>query len=275
MTTPGWYQDPRFPGLMRWWDGQAWTEHTQPAAGMLPPPQPQVFHEPPAYVGGSAAYGQPAPLYGRLDPAKDLADATRAARLAVQAVAFGAVAYVVDFIGISVTVGSLVRQVRAWYDGPRLPDGRPPALTLHGASSYSAVTNLFAVVMLVVGVLFLIWFHKAATMAARLGLPARRSPGWAVGGFFVPIVNFWFPYRSARDLFPPGHAGGTLVVRWWSFYLAIIVLDLAIYVAAWFSEGAAVAVAIIASLAAIAAAVSLQAMVREVTRCHTELAVRR
>jgi hypothetical protein len=272
MTTPGWYQDPRFPGLMRWWDGQAWTEHTQPAAGMLPPPPPQVFHQPPAYVGASAASVRP--VYGRPDPVKDLADATRAARVAVQAIAIGAVAYVVDFIGISVTVRSLVRQVRDWYDGPRLADGRPPTLTLHGATSYSAITNLFVVVMLVVGVLFLVWFHKAATVAARLGLPARRSPGWAVGGFFVPIASFWFPYRSARDLFPPGHPGGALVVRWWSLYLAMIVLDLGIYGAAWFSQAAAVTVAIIASLAAVGSAYCLRAMVREVTRCHTELSTR-
>jgi hypothetical protein len=263
---------------MRWWDGQSWTEHTQPAAGMLPPPQPQVSHQPPAYgevAPATPRYGQPGPAVSRRpDPIKDLADATKAARLAVQAVVVGGVAYVVDFIGISLTVSSLVRQVRDWYDGPRLPDGRPPALTLHGATSYSTVTNLFAVVMLVVGVLFLVWFHKAATMAARLGLPARRSPGWAVGGFFVPIVSLWFPYRSARDLFPPGHAGGSLVVRWWSLYLVMIVLDLGIYVAAWWSEGAAVVVAIIASAAALAGAVSLCLLVREVTKCHTELATR-
>lgn len=28
MTAAGWYQDPRNPRMMRWWDGQAWTEHT-------------------------------------------------------------------------------------------------------------------------------------------------------------------------------------------------------------------------------------------------------
>jgi hypothetical protein len=259
---------------MRWWDGTAWTSQTQPAAGMLPPPQPQVFQQAPAYGVTTSAAGSARALYGRPDPARDLAEATRAGRLAARAVAVGAVAYVVDFIGVSVTIGSLVRQVRNWYDGPRLPDGRTPALTLHGGASYSTVTNLFAVVMLVVGVLFLVWFHKAATMAARLGLPARRSPGWAVGGFLVPIVSFWFPYRSARDLFPPGHVGGALVIRWWSLYLALLLFDLGIYVAAWFSEGAAVVVAVIASGVAIAAALSVRALVREVTRCHAELSAR-
>ncbi|MDZ7929175.1 DUF2510 domain-containing protein [Rhodococcus sp. NPDC076796] len=30
---PGWHPDPSEPGLIRYWDGTQWTEHTQPAAG--------------------------------------------------------------------------------------------------------------------------------------------------------------------------------------------------------------------------------------------------
>lgn len=40
MTTPdpGWYPDPRDPGLIRWFDGTAWTDHTGPAPAQAPQP---------------------------------------------------------------------------------------------------------------------------------------------------------------------------------------------------------------------------------------------
>jgi hypothetical protein len=47
-TTPpgGWYQDPTGPpGLQRWWDGAAWTDHTQVA--MAPPVVPPAQLGPP------------------------------------------------------------------------------------------------------------------------------------------------------------------------------------------------------------------------------------
>jgi hypothetical protein len=39
---PGWFADPQDPAALRWWDGNAWTAHTQPAAYVNPagPGQP-------------------------------------------------------------------------------------------------------------------------------------------------------------------------------------------------------------------------------------------
>ncbi len=53
-TPAGWYPA---NGVERWWDGNAWTEHTRPLAGAVPPPAPY----------GAPAYGATQP-YGVVQP---------------------------------------------------------------------------------------------------------------------------------------------------------------------------------------------------------------
>ncbi len=64
MTTPaGWYPDPAGdPALVRYWDGAAWTNETQPSPEAQPsPPPPAASPVPPAPTGGPAAQGMPVP----------------------------------------------------------------------------------------------------------------------------------------------------------------------------------------------------------------------
>lgn len=42
----GWHQDPRQPGQLRWWDGQTWTEHTQPAKAEVVPQTSPLLTQP-------------------------------------------------------------------------------------------------------------------------------------------------------------------------------------------------------------------------------------
>lgn len=60
MTTPsppaGWYADQSNPQLLRWWDGNIWTQHTQPNTH-APQPQQMQQAQPPAPTRQPAAQG--------------------------------------------------------------------------------------------------------------------------------------------------------------------------------------------------------------------------
>ena len=77
-------------------------------------------------------------------------------------------------------------------------------------------------------IVFLIWQYRAAVVGRQLGYPARRSPGWGVGSWFVPVVDLWMPYQAIRDCLPPGHAGRALVLRTWILLIVGVVLTLAL-----------------------------------------------
>lgn len=68
-------------------------------------------------------------------------------------------------------------------------------------------------------VVFLIWQYRAARVARQLGYPARHSPGWGVGVWFIPVVNFWMPYQAIRDCLLPGHRQRTSVLWVWLLLL--------------------------------------------------------
>lgn len=59
ITPPGWYADPQFPGGLRYWDGQMWTEHRR-GLGTQGPPIPQPAPQPPQAhqsEGGFSLFG--------------------------------------------------------------------------------------------------------------------------------------------------------------------------------------------------------------------------
>ncbi|MGP4052504.1 DUF4328 domain-containing protein [Streptomyces sp. 2A115] len=48
---------------------------------------------------------------------------------------------------------------------------------------------------------FIVWFHWMRRYAGVLGPDRfRNGPGWAIGSWFIPLANFWMPYRIAVDM---------------------------------------------------------------------------
>jgi hypothetical protein len=47
--------------------------------------------------------------------------------------------------------------------------------------------------------LFISWFHRAYKNLPSLGVSGRYGSGWAIGGWFVPILAMWRPLQIAND----------------------------------------------------------------------------
>lgn len=94
---------------------------------------------------------------------------------------------------------------------------------------------LHDVLFLATAVVFVIWFHRVRCNGEVFRPDGfTQSAGWAIGGWFVPIANLLFPYRTARETWdasaqnaPDGSyrpVSGTVVVAWWLALVASWVL---------------------------------------------------
>jgi len=72
---------------------------------------------------------------------------------------------------------------------------------------------------------FLVWFYRARKNADGRGQRQRWSPGWAIGGWFVPIVALWFPYQIMADIWRANlpaerrNRPAVLLGFWWGCWL--------------------------------------------------------
>ncbi len=249
---PGWYPDPSRTSTWRWWDGRQWT------AQLYPPPAPHA----------AAAQFVPAPAQWAQATANQLSEARRSedrmwnwARLSVWAYAVAAITLAVVFL----TLGHAFRDnVRQLYH--EIQNNQSTQDTSNAISGWSGWFYLFDLVTVAAGVLFLIWQYHAARAARLLGYPARISPGLGVGSWFIPILNFWFPYWSLRDCLPPTHPLRHLGLWAWLSYLATGVCSTAALTTSFFSVGWAVVPLVLGAAFWLAAALlgtRLMAAIRE------------
>lgn len=77
--------------------------------------------------------------------------------------------------------------------------------------------------LLFCGIAFVAWFRRAFGNAHALGLRSNYGPGWAIGGWFLPIVNLFRPVQLASEMW--GQAGrervgsAAILVPWWCCYV--------------------------------------------------------
>jgi len=244
---PGWYEDPLSRGWLRWWDGQQWTAHQAPA-GAAP---------------SNPTYGMWAPT-----PAGDLSAEDRWLPWLTWAVFASAALFVVAYVVAVPIFGHYVHNVvKSCVD--QIDNGATHCVTPHTNGSQQLWGNL-VYLPLAADIVMMMWLRKVAEIARRLGIPARRSPGWAFG-FFVPVVNLWFPYQVAADTMPPGDARRSTVGWWWAFMLLRGAGLITVFVVALFSERAAIVLGVFGSALPVLAAVLGVRMAKSIHAAHREI----
>jgi hypothetical protein len=255
-TPAGWYPDPGSPtgAGQRWWDGTAWTAHVAPGAPVAP----------------VAAFP------GAPDPVADLAAERSIAHSARTALVGGAIVYSVQFLLVAiiyhVVFHNFLHQVSTAQTNAQNGTTTTSPIGFSGElTALSGILQLAQLGLLAVGVIFLVWVHRAASVARNLGLPARHSPGMAVGGFLIPIVNLWFPYQAVVDMVPHDHPERGAVLRWWLLWLCVQFSATVIAVAGLISVPVGIILALGGAGLAVLAARAARDVVALVEHTHARL----
>jgi hypothetical protein len=154
------------------------------------------------------------------------------------------------------------------------------ALALTGVLGLITVAVYIATV-----VVFLMWLYRVSNNVAAFGATTQHSSGWAVGSFFVPIMNLFVPYQAIRDIWKKSEPNATdafsygvsppgFFPAWWGFWIASNISSNAYFrmtLAEAPPEGSAI-VGILSEILSIAAAVFAIQVVKEIDRRQEERA---
>lgn len=102
----------------------------------------------------------------------------------------------------------------------------------------AAIAIVELVTLCASGVGFIAWFHRAYSNLPSLGATSMRyGTGWAIGGWFVPVLNLWRPKQIANDIWrgsDPLHSQeqpswrepvSPLLWFWWATLLLLGILN--------------------------------------------------
>ncbi len=184
----GWYQDPHGARAWRYWDGTAWTDHVSewPVAAAVP----------------------------QLSPEERVAEERRWARYARWAfVAFAPVQIAAQVLG--------ALKFDRTYHGTLLTDDAPRSTSLFDPPAIGVPQVLCSLAVLGLTLVLAYWTMQAARAAQAQGITIARSPGWTMGGWFIPILNLWWPPQSIRSFAEDRRS--LPVVGWWICFIVATV----------------------------------------------------
>ena len=125
------------------------------------------------------------------------------------------------------------------------------------------------------------WIYRASANAHAISSEMTISPGWAVGWYFVPVMNLVRPFQAMKETWLASHYRGNwhgeptpaLLVAWWTLWLTTnflgwISLRLTMSSSLGEINQAAATVALVASLLNVALCLILITMIRRITEAQ-------
>jgi hypothetical protein len=108
----------------------------------------------------------------------------------------------------------------------KIASGKPVTLSEANASDdLNAVIGFVQFGLFVLtAIVFIRWFRRAYRNVEPLGGNPRFNEGWAVGAWFVPVLNLWRPKQIANDIWresgpEPSDDVPSLLAFWWGLFL--------------------------------------------------------
>jgi hypothetical protein len=135
------------------------------------------------------------------------------------------------------------------------------AAAIRDAAVLDGITRLVSIghlaLFLLTAILFLRWVHRASENARRLGaVDMEFTPGWTIGGYFVPIGNLAIPYLVVKEIWNASASptdwrslrGHPIVRWWWGLFLAWSVVGWVALIASSLGQGSVAASILVAEL---------------------------
>lgn len=172
--------------------------------------------------------------------------------------------------------------------GTILDDGAGEALqrdAVHADSVMAAVGVVQLVSLTATVVVYLVWFYRVR-INAEVFDPFGHEMGraWTGWGWFVPLVNLWFPRRIMLNIWDASRPAGSrtshgLVNAWWAMWISTLVVGRAGFVSYREAETAAdlygaAGEVLFADVTGLVAAVLAVFVVLRLTRMQNEKALR-
>ena len=190
-TQAGWYNAPGEPGLLRYWSGEAWTEHRQPVPASVPvveapalvavaspASRPDAGEDP--YGSSSAAAWSPSSS-SPTQPSHFQTGAGVGVNLSIDGIPVGALTHLPDLTEVTQALASASRQARV------NAATQPRSTALTGAVK-GMVTGL---VIIVLGVALVLFFSAQNSVhAGEVKTSGTVSSHSGFGSSCVPVVEF-------------------------------------------------------------------------------------